>query len=1010
MVKKRKPRGEPKSKRTSSAKTGNNKGATGHDDQADPADRATASESVGNKETTQEPGAISIVGIGASAGGLDALGLFFKAMPANSGLSFVVVVHLDPKRDSLLPDLLQELTLMPVRQIKDGEKVEPDTIYVIPPDKIATYDHGILKVNAWPASTDRRFPIDVFFSSLAFSFGRSATCIILSGNGSDGTKGAQAIHDVDGIVLSQDEQTAKCKGMPHNVIQSGLADFVTSPDEMPELLMRHVKWHRRTTRLHAPITTNVAEALTDIFELLLDRTGRDFSHYKKNTICRRIERRMNVHQITDIAQFVRYLKRSDRELDILFNDLLIGVTRFFRDRPSFEFIQNTVLLEQLDSKQDDNPFRVWSAGCATGEEAYSLAIAMHEAKERSGRTFDIQVFATDIDEAAIRVARLGKYPASIAEDVGAERLRRFFDRVDEGYRVKKVIRETIVFAIQDVTMDPPFTKMDFLSCRNLLIYLDSELQQRLLPIFHYSLRPHGTLFLGSSESIGSATEMFAPLDKKLKVYRHQPDIARTRTHVEFPLHHSQTAEKIAEPQRNESMDELHLIKTVLQQSGALPCVIIDDSCNILYIHGRTGDFLEPAVGKVSVNILEMARAGIKLELTKAIREVATHKQEFVCRGLQITRPDGVFFADITVKPAPSQAPTLGMMIVVFEETTKPSRKETTTNRKRRNKPAARTAAELELELQRMNESLQATVEELETSNEEQKSTNEELQSTNEELQSTNEELETSKEELQSLNEESATVNSELQARIDELAKTYDDMKNLLDSTALATVFLDIELKIRRFTPSAVAVIPLTESDIGRPIGDLSTALIDADLTRFGKQVLDDLAIRTAELKGNNQRDYKLTVRPYRTAENVIDGVVITFEDVTERKRIDDALRESEQRFRTLFELSNDAVVLVDTETLRFVEANQHAHQNLGYTHEEFLNLSIIDIEAKQDEKEIRSVVKKLINKEHLDFVTLHRTRTGEIREVQVRIRTTEIAERKFLLSTWKPHDQSINDR
>lgn len=976
MAKKKKPKREPKGKRKSSEKTGHNKAPTGSE--------------------------LSVVGIGASAGGLKALSEFFKAVPPDSGLTFVVVVHLDPKRDSLLPGLLQNQTQIPVHQLEDCIKAEPNNIYVIPPDTNATYKNGVLNVNEWPDSTDLKFPIDLFFSSLAFSLGRSATGIILSGNGSDGTKGAKAIRDVHGIVLAQDEKTAKYGGMAQSVIQSGLADFVMSPSEMPELLTGFAKGLRQTSRLDGPNAAYVSNALTKIFDLLQNRTGRDFSHYKKKTICRRIERRMNVHQITDIEEFVRYLKRSDRELDILFNDLLIGVTSFFRDRPAFDFLQSTVFPEQLVNKPNDEPFRVWTAGCASGEEAYSIAIALHEARERSGKSFAIQVFATDIDESAIEVGRRGKYPKSIAQDVGAERLKRFFDRMDGSYRVKKIIRETLVFALQDVTKDPPFTKLDLLSCRNLLIYLDAELQKRLLPIFHYSLRPNGTLFLGSSESIGAATEMFAPLDKKLKIFRQQPDVSGTRTQVEFPLQSGQPVETTNELKKSESMDELHLIKTVLQQSGALPCVIIDDRSDILYIHGRTGDFLEPATGKVTVNILDMARAGIKRELTKAIRQVATHKLEVVCRGLRVAQPEGERFVDITVKPAPTESATLGTMLVVFEETAKPSKKNAIAKKAANKKASTRTAAELELELQRTNESLQALVEELETSNEEQKSTNEELQSTNEELQSTNEELETSKEELQSLNEESATVNSELQARIDELSKTYDDMKNLLNSTALATVFLDIDMNIRRYTPSARLVIPLTETDIGRPIGDLSTSLVDADLTAFGNQVLDDLVVRTAEVKGNNRRDYMVSIRPYRTTENVIDGVVITFEDVTDRKRTDDAIRESEQRFRTLFELSNDSVVLIDAETLRFVEANQLAHNNLGYTHEEFLQLTVFDIEAKQDEEEIKRVVAKLINDESQEFVTSHWTKNKEIRETKVRVRAIELSDKQYFLSIWKP--------
>jgi two-component system CheB/CheR fusion protein len=948
-----------------------------------------------------------IVGIGASAGGLEALETFFKAMPANSGIGFVLVVHLDPTHISILPEILQKHTKMAVQHVEDGVRIEPDHVYVIPPNKDLTVLHGTLQLMELSQPRGVNLPIDSFYRSLAQDQERNAVCIILSGTGTDGTLGVKAIKGEVGMVMVQDEESAKYEGMPRSAISTGLVDYVLPPEQMPKQL---IKYTRHATQRTAPrIATAegpIPHALQKIFVLLRTRTEHDFSLYKKNTICRRIERRMNVHQIDDITDYVRYLQESDREAGILFKELLIGVTNFFRDPEAFEILQSKIIPQLLAGKPEDYAIRVWVPGCASGDEAYSIAILLHECMEQIGRHFHVQIFGTDIDDDAINAARAGLFPESIEVDVGPERIKRYFIKEADGqYRVKKLIREMLVFAPQNVIKDPPFTKLDLLCCRNLLIYLGTELQRRLLPIFHYSLKPDGILFLGSSETVGPATDLFAFASKKWKIFRRKTVTGQGHPALEFSgqpdTYQARDLEVPETVQRAEELSALQLVETILQQSNAPPCAIINDACNTVYIHGRTGKFLEPAEGKASVNIVEMARHGLRVELAAAIREVTTHKQETTYRGLQVQYNGGQLNLNLTVKPILEHIAMRGLMMVVFEETAERSKREISSLKPALVQPDSASVEELAEKLQHTRESLQSTIEELETSNEELKSTNEELQSTNEELQSTNEELETSKEELQSLNEESATVNTELQARIDELSQANDDMKNLLDSTEIATIFLDTDLRVRRFTPSATDIIPLTSTDSGRPIKHLASKLIDADITEFGQQVLDDLVVREVEVASADKRNYVMRVRPYRTMANVIDGVVITFEDITQRKLAELRLRDGQHRYRLLFELASDSMVLVDPKTGAFTEFNRRAHEHLGYSREEFAKLSITDIEAAESAGDIDAYIKKITYHGNDNIATRHRARDGAVIDVQMKASIVSLDEEELLLSTWR---------
>jgi len=931
--------------------------------------RRTANASRKAESTAEIPPGYPIVGIGASAGGLEALETFFKAMPVDTGIAFVVVVHLDRKHISILPELLQRHTRMSVHQIEDGTRIQRDHVYVIPPNKTLTILRGILHLMDPVERRGGNLPIDTFLRSLAQDQERNAVCIILSGTGTDGTLGVKAIKGALGMVMVQNEASAKYDGMPRSALGTGLVDYELPPEQMPGQLIRYM---RHGVPRPAPASVSADGAMSQTLQkvriLLRARTSHDFSQYKGNTICRRIERRMNVHQIEDVADYVRYLQESNREADILFKELLIGVTSFFRDPEAFAILQQEVLPEILAGKPNDYAFRAWVPGCSSGEEAYSVAITLHECMQQSGHRCHVQIFGTDIDEDAINVARSGLYPKSILADVGPERIQRYFTREDPGhYRVRKMIREMLVFAPQSVIKDPPFTKMDLLSCRNLLIYLEADLQRRLLSIFRYSLRPGGILFLGSSETIGSATSLFSPWNKKWKIFRCLPSPAGHHAMLDLPTRARTLDLPLPDTvQKAEAVSALQLVETILQQSSTPPCAIITEACDVIYIHGRTGKYLEPAEGKASVNILEMARPGLRKELAAAIREVAVHKQEVEVKGLSVRSNGGRLLLNLRVKPVLEQTAMRGLMMVMFEETSAPEKKKERVVKPSVRKPEPKTIEQLAQELQGTRESLQTTIEELETSNEELQSTNEELQSTNEELQSTNEELETSKEELQSLNEESATVNAELQARIDELTRANDDMRNLLDATEIATVFLDMDLRISRFTPRATGIIPLAATDAGRPIDHLASSLIDTNLATYGQRVLDDLVMREIEVESKDGRNFIMRVRPYRTVANVIDGVVITLEDITVRKRAETACRESEELLRIVTDALPVLIAYVDADQ-RFLFHNSGYEQWLGISRKELHGRHLSDVLGETAYRTVRAHVEAALSGETAKF-------------------------------------------
>ncbi len=832
-----------------------------------------------------------VVGMGGSAGGLEAFERFFSVTPPDTGMAFVVVQHLDPTRKGLMPELLQRVTKMHVQEIEDGMKIEPNNIYVIPPNTDVSIHNGRLQIFQPFEPRGLRMPIDFFFRALAGDQGERAICVLVSGMGSDGTLGLKSVKEKLGMAMVQDPDSAKYDGMPRSAIRTGLVDYVAPIEELPAKLIGYVKHASQPLVKAAAPPASEASAIEKVFLLLRSHTGHDFSLYKRNTVYRRIERRMSVHQIGKIADYVRYLQDNPHEVQLLFKELLIGVTNFFREPEAFEALRETVVCPMIADKPRESTVRVWVPGCSTGEEAYSVAIVLRECVDsiKPDVPIKIQVFATDIDSEAIDLARRGSYPPNVAADMSPERLERFFTKLDHTYQVNKVIRETVVFAPQNIIMDPPFTKLDLVCCRNLLIYFTPELQKKIVPLFHYSLNPGGTLFLGSSETIGGFSDLFAPVDTRWKIFKRKDAPVAAPAVIELPSALLQ-AEAGKETKRKPSGPDLpEAVNELLSEHYTPGAVVIDERGEIVYISGRTGKYLEPSPGKAAMNVHVMAREGLRLELPGAIHRAITQKAEVVVRGVGVKTNEHIQHVDVIVRPLSDPESVRGLVLLVFQDVASRTDAEEIHEPEQGEGRRPVTVAELEEELRYTKENLQTTVEEMETSQEELKSANEELQSTNEELQSTNEELTTSKEELQSLNEELTTVNSELQMKVEELTQASNDMNNLLNSTDVATIFLDNELRVTRFTPQATKVISLIQSDAGRPISHIKPSFsydgFEADL----RSVLHTLAPKEEQIETNDGRFYHVRIVPYRTLDNVVAGVVVTFLDTTQLVKANRAL-------------------------------------------------------------------------------------------------------------------------
>jgi len=836
-----------------------------------------------------------IVGIGASAGGLEALELFLANVPENCGMAFVIIQHLDPTHKGVMVELLQRSTTMQVSQAADRMRVKENCVYVIPPNKDMSILHGVLHLLDPVAPRGLRLPIDFFLRSLADDRQEHSIGVILSGMGSDGTLGLRAIKEKAGAVFVQDPASAKFDGMPHSAIQAGLADVIAPANALPEKIIAYLQYAPLIVKEGPPVDEKSDSALEKVVILLRAQTGHDFSHYKKTTIYRRVERRMGLHQIDKIASYVHFLRENPQEVELLFRELLIGVTSFFRDPVEWENMRKEVFPALLEGRTSNQTLRAWVPACSTGEEAYSLAILFKEvlAKTRSAVNITMQIFATDLDQHAIQKAREGVFPANIAADVPPNLLDRYFIKEERGYRAAKSIREMIIFAPQNLISDPPFTKLDLVSCRNLLIYLTTDLQKKLLPVFHYSLNPGGFLFLGSAETVGNFSNLFSPLSGKTRIHR-RLDSPLTPEAFEFPT--TLFAPKPLEAARPATpVTNLQALADELILRHFSPAAVLtNDKGDILYISGSTGKYLEPAAGKANWNIFVMAREGLRHGLSTAFQQAVRTKETITLKNMRLVTSAGRQAVQITIQSLHGTSPLNGMVVIVFTDTE-------TGPQARRSGPLSKDSAlvkELELELERTRQEVQSIREEMQSSQEELKSTNEEMQSANEELQSTNEELTTSKEELQSMNEELHTVNHELEFRLDELSHINNDMKNLLDSTDIATLFVDNNLCVRRFTNETGKITRLIPGDVGRPITDIASALLYPELADDAREVLRTLAKVEKQISSTQTGSwYKVRILPYRTFENLIDGVVITFSDITEYKKLEGQFRITEEQLR-----------------------------------------------------------------------------------------------------------------
>ncbi|MBN2644284.1 MAG: PAS domain-containing protein [Desulfuromonadaceae bacterium] len=925
-----------------------------------------------------------IAGIGASAGGLEALEQFLRNVPERCGIGFVIVQHLDPTHKGILPELLQRATGMEVYQVQDRMPVKPDAVYVIPPNKDMSILHGVLHLFEPEAPRGLRLPIDFFFCSLADDQQQRSIGVILSGMGTDGTLGLRAIKEKAGLVVVQDPASAKFDSMPHSAIAAGLADIVAPAGELPGRIDAYLRHAPGLAEPKSELAEKEQSTLEKVVILLRATTGHDFSLYKKNTLYRRIERRMGIHQLNRIADYVRYLQENSNEVELLFRELLIGVTSFFRDPTEWELLRDKLLPELLVERPEGGVLRAWSAGCSSGEEAYSLAISFKEALDKVKPTanFSLQIFATDLDHDAIELARQGFFPVNIAAQVSQQRLQRYFNQEESGFRIKKEIREMVTFATQNIIMDPPFIKLDFLICRNLLIYLEPDLQKRLLQLFHYSLNPGGLLFLGSAETVGNLSPLFATTHAKSKLFRRRETVIPPENRVfpaMLPTAPPEPAKETTMPRQPANLQSL--AEQLLLRDYSPPAVLVSDQGDILYISGRTGKYLEPASGKVNWNLFAMARDGLRFELTGAFQKAVRDQEAVTLKGLKVGGNTKTQSLELSIQPIREPEALQGMVLVVFRDVPSPPAAQKSGRIKAGTEASVRIAA-LEEELKEARKELQATREGIQSSQEELKSMNEELQSTNEELQSTNEELTTSKEEMQSMNEELQTVNAEQVAKMEEMERVSNDMQNLLNSTEIITLFLDNELRIKRFTPGANKLFKLIAGDVGRPLTDLSSELFYPELPADAGKVLQTLAFREKQVSASDGRWFTARIMPYRTADNRIDGVVMTFADITRAKQLEAELRSSGGMFQALLK-DLPTLIIGLSEEGRILEFNPVAEREFDLTRAEVVGRDFVEqFIPEADRTRIAADLQKMLTAE-LQALTTEVT-TADQRKISLR--------------------------
>ncbi|MCB2305210.1 PAS domain-containing protein [Clostridium estertheticum] len=867
----------------------------------------------------------SIVGIGASAGGLEALSDFLRNVPENSGLAYVIVQHMEKDSKDILVELLQRDTSMKVVQAYENIFVEPDKVYIIPPNKDMTIKHNVIHISDYRQPRALHLPIDFFFCSLANDKGERSVGVILSGMGSDGTAGIRKIKEKGGGVFIQTPSSAKFDGMPRCAAQVGLADGISTVETMPSKIIYYIEHKTNMVTQGQDQTEKLKGYFDNIIAMLRSHTGHDFSSYKRNTIQRRIERCMGIHQFDDIATYVSFLKKNPQELELLFKEFLIGVTNFFREQVEWELLKDKVIPALLAQRSPTDTVRVWISGCSTGEEAYSLAIVFKEVmnKLKPFKDFSIQIFATDLDSEAIDKAREGVFSANIEKDMSSERLNNYFVKADRGYQVVKEIRDMVIFAQQNMIKDPPFTKVDIMICRNLLIYLTPEIQKKLIPLFHYSLNSGGFLFLGSAESVGNFTDLFKPLDLKSRIYQKLRPLIQKEP-IEFPNSFAPY-----QPEANQPSEEVQnmqsLADKLVLQCYSPAAVLVNGKGDILYITGKTGKYLEPAAGKVNWNIFAMAREGLNYKLNDAFYKAVRGRKVVISKNAVVLNEGGKFRVDITVNPLKEPETLRGMVMIIFTDVVTPTVWEKT-SATGQTPVSNKREGELEQELLQARQMWQATSVEMQISQEEFKSSNEELQSCNEELQSTNEELTTTKEEVQSSNEELKTINFELQDKLDDLSLVTNDMKNLMDSTKIATLFLDNELLVKRFTNQMTVVSRLIPSDVGRPVTDIVSDLIYTELTDDVRQVQSTLISVEKQILSRDGNWFNASILPYQTLDGKSDGLVITFVNITKLKTIEAELSKSKLALQKRIEDQDGELLIANS---RLMDQEERCHREVA---------------------------------------------------------------------------------
>jgi two-component system, chemotaxis family, CheB/CheR fusion protein len=858
-----------------------------------------------------------VVGIGASAGGQEALEHIFTTVPDDCNLSFVVIMHIPDEGPSFLADLIRRYTSMEVMNAEDGMPLQPNKVHVIPAGAMLTVKERRLRLNPAEVPGRTHHPIDCFFTSLAADCGAHAIAVVLSGFGLDGSEGVKRVKEGGGIVLVQEPGSAIHPSMPRNAISTGAVDMVLPTEEISERIA--VIAHGHCPLLpQACLTTSIDEELKAIFVAVKARTGHDFSSYKRNTVLRRIERRMTVNEAGGLRKYLAILEEKPQEAQALCQEILIGVTSFFRDPEAFEVLGRDIIPRLFVNRDADDPVRIWHACCATGEEAYSVAMLIHEHMEKEGLRAKVQIFATDIDEGAVAQARAGLYSDDIVQELGEERLKNFFTRYDGRWQVAKRLREMVVFAHHSIIKDAPFSRLDLLVCRNFLIYLDQDMQKRLISLFHMVLKPGGFLFIGASENVGRNSELFATVDKKWKIFRRLESERRADAFFPFTTPVRRLIRNAPSKRPSEAGEPTPgaVAESLLVERYAPPCLIVNEKYEVLHISTGTKRYMEVPVGKPTIDILRMAREELRPALRAAIYKAFTEQKQVAFRGVKLVEAAGESAVNVLVEPLAAD-PAYGNLVMVILEPVPPTVETSPAVPGGEALPADETSKEilirqLEEQLRITHEQLKAASEQLETSNEsflsaneELMSINEEFQSTNEELQSTNEELETSKEELQALNEELATVNSELQGKVEELNQSNSDMENLFASSEIAAIFLDRGLIIKRFSPAMAVIFNLIPADIGRPFRHLAGTIDWPDLPGDARSVLENLVPVEREVNAMaSGRSYIMRVLPYRTTDNRVDGVVVTLVDVNELKKAEEDIRSA-----ALFPLENPAPVL-----------------------------------------------------------------------------------------------------